>query len=485
MESKLDKLLSNRKIVTLVYFLIILLATPISLYWLVKVTFWIFATYIFWLVKDNLSNKKTSISDWWLLLPFSILIGTRLLPFFRWPVMPLGADYATYEKSFLICSQNQSWCPGNILTLVNHLFYSAGWSINYLVPLLYIFLNVFVALALYIVVKEEFNKEAAFFSLIIFSISSSQFLFYWSFYWKMMLALSFALIALYLLRKKSWLVIPIVALIAPIHPAVYAVFVLIILLYWFFNKKKRFVLWSILAIVFLSLAIYGKELLDLINLFFKNSLTIFYSNQPSADLSGHFINFKLYRSLILIYLPFIVLGFIESIRKKKSLSILLLIVTFLLVISHFYFYNRFIILFDIAAIMIAGPILARFFNQLRPSLTGKTLLIVLLITSTYFAFYQSWLAEPLITTREELVEIKSLNELKEVLVITDLRYYPIINRYYRGNFLEAYDPESLIKILKNEEDVYIYIGQRTSTLQDVIIKKNLKPINKHIWHYQK
>ena len=189
--------------------------------------------------------------------------------------------------------------------------------------------------------------------------------------------------------------------------------------------------------------------------------------------------------MILIYLPFVVLGFIESIKKKKSLPILLLIVTFVLVISHFFFYNRFIILFDIAAIMIAGPVLAHLFNQLGSSLAGKILLAALLTTSIYFIFYQSWIAEPLITTKEELVEIKSLNRLKGVLIITDLRYHPIISRYYEDDFLRAYNPGSLIQTLKNREEAYIYIGQRTTNLQDIIIKKNLRPINKHIWHYQK
>ena len=88
----------------LLYFLLILLATPWQIILPLKLSFWIFSIYLYFILKEKVKEKG---GGWWLIVPpLIVLLLTRIIPFLRWPAMPLGVDSFTYKRIFVDCLQN-------------------------------------------------------------------------------------------------------------------------------------------------------------------------------------------------------------------------------------------------------------------------------------------------------------------------------------------------------------------------------------------
>ena len=172
-----------------------------------------------------------------------ILFVTRAIPFLHWGEAPLGYDTGIYLKQFgdYFNQIKNTGLIANIypITFITNLLYLFGWKASQLISAFYIILNIFVGLGIYIVAKEYFNKNVAFLSLLVFSLSASQFLAYWWMYFGMVIATLFTLVSFYLLKKRSWLVAPVAGFMGAAHPLSFLSIGFSIILYFVFNKYSK------------------------------------------------------------------------------------------------------------------------------------------------------------------------------------------------------------------------------------------------------
>ena len=458
----------------LLYFLLILLATPWQISLPLKLSFWVFSIYLYFVLKEKAKGKISG--SWWLIAPpLVVLILTRTIPFLRWPIMPLGADSFIYRKIFTNCLQNP--CSEKISIISNSLQF-LGWHTPALLSLFYILINILVGLALFITIRSYFNKKAAYASLFLFSISVTQFLAYWAFYWKLMLAIALTLSALYLLNKKSWLVIPLAGIIGIIHPAAFLFLIITILISLIIGKDRRYLSLSTLGILLLTLATNYQETTGLIFGYIQKSSQKDLLSNP--ELTGSFIDFKTYQKLALAYLSFAALGLIRVIKEKKIYPLAFFLSALILSLPVLYFHSRFIIFFDLALIILAAPLVAEIALKLWHDLMGKVILIAVFISLSSLVTYQAWLAEPLITTTSEIESLEVLKSIEKeaVVLINDHRYLPVLKSMTKNPVILAD-----INTYKPLKPLYIYVGERSSSnILDNIALPLIK-INSHIWKY--
>jgi len=425
------------KILFLIYLALIVLATPFQSDWWIKISFWFFSLFLFWLASSRSFNplgifygrEPGSPNRWWLLLPIVILVITRLLPFLKWGEFPLGYDTGIYLKSFESCfvKASNGGCLGSPFSFFSNLLLLVGWPSGALVSVFYVFLNIFAGFAVYLAAKAYFNQRAAFFAFLLFAVSSSQFLAFRSLHWIMMVAIGLTFMAFYLLKKQSWLVIPVAGFMGAIHPLSFLPFGLALLARFITGPKRRLTFFFGLVILLVACSLAGQLFLSLLPYYTKGFGLA--SNQPAymaPELTGQFVNFDLYRNLILIYLPFAILGLVKLIAQKRfNILFFYFLFNFAIIYFHLIFHQRFIILLDLVAIVLAGDILADFTNRFFSwRWWGKAILGLLLIAGVFMAFYSAWQFQPLVYP-DELAEIKSLARVTEpnALVMTVSSYY--------------------------------------------------------------
>jgi hypothetical protein len=457
----------------LLYFLLILLATPWQIILPLKLSFWIFSIYLYFILKEKVKEKG---GGWWLIVPpLIVLLLTRIIPFLRWPAMPLGADSFTYKRIFVDCLQNP--CTEKISIISNTLQF-LGWHTPALLSLFYILINVLIGLALFITVKSYFNKKAAYASLFLFSISITQFLAYWAFYWKLMLAIALTLSALYLLNKKSWLVIPLAGIISIIHPAALLFLITTILISLIISKDRKYLSLSALGILLLTLATNYQETNGLISDYIQNSSQKDLAS--NTELTGSFIDLKIYQKLALAYLSFAALGLIKVIKERNVYPLAFFLSALILSLPVLYFHSRFIIFLDLALIILAAPLIAEMALKLWHGIMGKLILIAVFISLSSLITYQSWIAEPLITTSSEIKELEVLKNIEEeaIVLVNDRRYLPVVKSVTDNPVILAD-----INIYEPSKPLYIYVGERGS--RDILKNADLPliKINSHLWKY--
>jgi len=439
---------------------------------------------------------KREINQYWLLLPLVILLVSRIIPFLHWPgVVPLGADAAAYLHNFESCFSNPSRndCLSSPEITISNLLQLAGWSINGVLYGFYILSVVFVGLAVYLVTKEYFDRKAAITSLIIFSLSSSQFLAYFAFYWKMMLAMGLTLVSFYLIKKKTYLVIPVAGLMGSLHPLSFLPFGLAMIAQFIFGQNKKFIFISGTGILLIAFSINWQEFTNWLP-YYTTSLGIT-KNFPT-DLTevfiGHFVNFSYYRQLILIYLPFAIINLVQIIWKRQAnLIVFYFLANLLIIILNFIFHNRFIVLLDLAAIILAGRPVLDFINSLRWTWAGR-LIISLLIFGLVTSFsYQLWSIEPFITDPEEINELKSLalTEKNSIALTNNRLYLPFLNAYSQRSVIELpltrNNLVSYYSILDTyQQPIYLHLGEKTENNPELKNNRLFKQVSKHIWQYQ-
>ena len=364
------------------YILLVWLSTPATLNWQSKLIFWSFSLFLYWLVGLDYQKNNFVINRHWLWLPALLLVLTRLLPFFHWGEFPLAADAGVYIATF------KPYVP---------------------IPVIYAFyilLNLSLGFGIYHIAKKYFDEKTAFFSLLIFSLSLSQFLTYWVFYAKMTVALLFSFLSIYLLEKKSWWAIPASVLIGYFHPLTLLPFLLAILLFSVFKKEKRkFLAVNFISILGISFIINWGDFLGYLY-YTEKYLTGNYFKGISEVLAGNFVQIDFYQNfLALIYLPFALLGFIRLIYNKKyDFLFFYALINFSLIYLNFIFHNRFIILLDIVFIILAGEVLLSFLKIVWINTSAKLVSFLIFIILSINLAYQSWITEPLIN-KKELEEI--------------------------------------------------------------------------------
>jgi hypothetical protein len=145
--------------------------------------------------------------------------------------------------------------------------------------------------------------------------------------------------------------------------------------------------------------------------------------------SGTFMNFFTYQYSILPYIIFAILGLFTLI-KLKDFNILFYysIITASIVIFQFFFFNRFIIHLDIAAIILAAIGFIQLINHNKKF--GIAITIILLLSAGVMVFKESINAKPLVNNKE-LKIIESINELEPnaYVLSTSSHYSPWLQGY--------------------------------------------------------
>lgn len=500
----------------LLYLIFVISATPWAEAWWIKASFWIFSLFLAWLIgwrdfsKNDLARAE-QLKEKWLLAPLGALFLTRLIPFLHYGQFPLGYDTGIYlkifEKSFQEV-QAAGFFPLdklNPLTIISHLLMLFGWSAPYLISFFYLFLEILLGLTMYLAAKAYFNRSVAIFSVLLLTLSFSQFLAYWWFYWAMLLACSLTLAAFYLLKKKSWLVAPVAGLMGAVHPLSFLSFGLALVLYFIFSRERRFVFWAGLAILAIACSVGGQIFLGYLPNYTKNfGLIAGYPPYAAQELAGQFINFSQYRLFVLFYLPFALLGLARLIINKKFHYLFFyFLVNFSIIYFHLIFHNRYLILLDLVAIILAGETLFYFVSKLYAARSARLVLLIFLMALAASSFYQAWQAKPWVS-KEELAEIKSLEQLTEpnsFIMAVSSYYAPWIygfsNRRVIAPGMFEYNQWNVLKwqafwtsnnqelrhqfLDEYQKPLYIFTGDRAA--MDFSNDPGFVKIDKWIWRY--
>jgi len=511
------KIISNKNFLFLVYGVLIVLScfgfesrTYIPFY----LAFAFFVGWL-WFFGGWEKKKEMKLSRWLIIIPLVIILIIRVVPF-SFSEAPLGYDTGIYKKNienFSITLPNLpqvsegAWLEKEPcgLYLSTNLLSLIGFSSEQILYGYYILLNLLLGLSIYVLVKKFFNQNAAICSLFIFALSLTQFHAYWMVYYKNIAGLFLMLMALYLLRQKSWLVIPIAGFLGGLHRPTFLIFALALFLHFIFNKNKKYLLICGISILVIAFSLYIHNFQAIFQFLSFNFGKIIKTFGPGAG-GGTFFNFGLYRQIITFYLPFAVLGLIYLIKKRRfNYLFFWFILNFIIVYFNLIFHNRFIIHLDIIVIILAGIGASYILGRLLPRLTGKMAISVLLIGAVYILGSVVLNTKPLII-KEELEEIKSFSTFvkeDEYVMATDSFYSPWIYGYSQRKtiapglfeynkwnkkewaaFWFSNDLNLRHSLLDEyEKPIYLFVGDSQHPM-DFSGDPAFKKINERIWKYE-
>ena len=287
-------------------------------------------------IKENNSNKTH-----YYLLAFAILaiLALRIIPYIN-NSTPLGYDSGIYkygiETNYLDNWILQGAFEPGFLYLMQflHLFIPTNIILTYVLILFTLALG----LVIYKTTEIYSNKTAALISILLYAFSLIQFKTYTYMYYKNIIALTTALLTLYLIKKDNKLFILTAVLTGIIHRPTFYILGLSYLVFTITKLKtkelKKYFLAGIMILVLTSLFYLGK---------FQNQILMMFDpvlqgfTQPGES-PGTFIDFNTYLYSTLAYLPLAILGFIHFIKKKEyNLITIWALLAFIIVYFQFFF----------------------------------------------------------------------------------------------------------------------------------------------------
>ena len=426
------------------YLALVLLATPLH------ATLPIFFLYamLAWGVFITLGSSVPKIAEEKLVMPqifipITIFLGTRLIPFFQHGTSALGADMGAYYGAWNTCFAAIISCVNNPLVLAGFPFHAIGVGTQTLLIIFHLFATCAIGWGIYIVAKDRFGTRAAFWSLMTYALSLPQFLFYWSFFLKMEIGIAFSLFTFHAYetsRKRGFLY---AALAGIIHPLTAVPLALTLVAAGIASNKKTY---AVQAAVFSLLAMatfHAKEIASYAG-YAWNYAQNTYAPPQAGLLTGHFVGFSFYHdALILFYVPFALLVIAWCAWKKAMPAVgWYALVNLALVSVNAVFHNRFIVLFDISCVILAGYAIAAFESN-QKTIFKKIFLILIIIFLAFYSLYQSARMEPLVN-RKEFAELTALQRTYENLPIF------INNAMYR-QFVAGYTGHPVIFSSFNDE----------------------------------
>ena len=306
---------------------------------------------------------------------FIVFLITRFFPYINNPV-PTGYDAGLYLLNFKTFPQILQWvklgfAPG--LYALMYPFFKLGISPESVLIPLSIFSQIVLFFSFYFIGKKIFNEKTSLFILFIFTISAIQFRTFWYFYVNNTFALSFLLLALYFFNKKKLIPALLFSLLVGFfHLPTLLILSLIIVLEFLFNKNQKLFYLGTLSFLGLGLLLYYlPQFKQTIQPFFspllKSALPLrMISGQP-APYGGAFYNLSTFIILNILYLPLVAYGLYSVRNKFHPLRpfFIGLIVTSLLVLTKFSFYQRFLIHLDIFLVFFAGLGLYHLFEKFQ------------------------------------------------------------------------------------------------------------------------
>ncbi len=377
------------------------------------------------------------------LIPLTILATTRLIPFMRYGWSALGADIGAYYGAWNTCFASLASCAGNPLALTGLPLYAVGIGTQTILIAFHLLATAVIGRGIYVLAKDRFGARAAFSSLMAYALSLPQFLFYWSFFLKMEMGMAFSLFALHAYSSTRTRGFIYAALAGIIHPLTAVPLALTFIAAGITDNKKAYAFKAAVISVLAMTAFHAKEIIGYAT-YATDYAQGTYAPAASGLLAGHFVGFSFYHdALMLFYVPFALLGIAWCVGKKSMPAVgWYALVNLALVSVNAVFHNRFIVLFDISCIVLAGYALS-LFEYRQKTVLKKIALFFILAALAGYSLYQAARMEPLVN-RVEFAELTALQGKYGGMPIF------INNAIYRG-FVGGYTGHPVIFASFNEE----------------------------------
>ncbi len=447
--------------------------------------------------KEELSNKSPPKWIHYSLFALAIIliILFRTIPYLDNSI-PLGYDTGIYKYGIESGLSNlDNWIlQGGHEPLFLYLMEPIKllFSTQFILTGLLVGFCILLGLAIYLVIKEFFNKQTALISLLIYSVSSIQFLTFSYMYYRNIIGLSLALFSIYFLKKSEnnkkfiWLFIIFGGLLGAIHRPTFYIFGLSYFFYALIspykNKKydfdllKKNVFYGIGILVIAVLFYLGK---------FKQAILIMFAPVlegfiQMGEASGTFINFFTYQYSTLTYLPFALFGFFALIRNKKfNMLFFWTLTTGLIVYFQFFFFNRFIIHLDIALIILASYGFSILIQNKKK--LGIIILGIMILSAGFVSLDMAKNTKPLITEQEfEVINYLQNTDENAFVMSTFSIYSPWLqgysqrkviapglfdyNKHNKEEWMDFWTTKNLNEIQGfmdvYEKPIYLFIGQK-------------------------
>lgn len=511
------KFIFNEKFFFLVYGVLIVLSC-FGFESMIYVPFYLaFAFFIGWLwfFGRKEEKKELRLNCWLIVIPLIIIFIARIIPFFS-SSAPLGYDTGIYKKTIENFSaalpslphfSKNAWGSSEPwgLYLSTDILSLVGASSSQILYGYYILLNLLLGLSIYALVKVFFNRSAAILSVFVFALSLTQFQAYWMMYYKNIAGLFLMLMAFYLLKRKSWLAIPVAGFLGGLHRPTFLIFGLAMFSHFIFNKDKKYNFISGIVILFIAFSLYIHNFQAIFQ-FLSPDLHKLIKTFGYGTGSGTFFNFVFYRQIITFYLPFAVLGLFYLIKRRQfNYLFFYFILNFAIVYFGLIFHNRFIVHLDVIVIILSGIAIDYILARFMLTMIGRVAVYVFLIGAVYILGTVVLNKKPLIS-KAELTEIELLPTFvrkDDYVMATDPYYSPWIygysnrktiapglfeynkwNREEWSAFWFGRDPRlRYILMSKYHHPVYIFVGDRQYPIDFSGDSRFIK-ISKRVWKYE-
>lgn len=425
-------------------------------------------------IKNNLSTLWSSYANSILLvLIFSLYLISRLWMYLKYGMTAFGYDTGIYRHIVIGYFERlgDAELPAFGFATLSNMLRLLGFGVDDIIFQFYIFLSLLIFFALYFVVKRFFDFRVALVTVFLFSTSVLQFEFYWWYYYRNMLALLFILISFLLVHKKSYLLIPILAVLAVIHPLSLVPLAFALLMYMAWSRDHRkFLFISGLVGFGLAVMINMQELLSYLTLLFDFGARV--SGSPvwrQHELTGQFVDASFFISHSFWLVPFAFLG-IYTHLKKSILFTFFLMSNLLLVYFKFLLYRRFFVYIDLVLIMSAGLGLVHVISQISSRQIRRIIFISVLGLSLAHTSMYIFSKQPLIQ-QTDLFDIQFLSKK-----IPDNAYLLTISSYYAPwlygfTSFDIIAPGMFEHNLWNEEEWYIFWYAQSSEERHALLSR--------------
>lgn len=400
------------------YLALVLLATPLNATLPIFILYAAFACAVGWMLgmRSQTMNMSAAAGEKprekaFLAITIGIFALTRFMPFMRWGWSALGADMGAYYGNWNECFASLAACANAPLALTGYPFHALGFGTQTILIAFHIAASAGIGTAAYLIARDRFGKHAGMASAFAYAVSLPQFLFYWSFFLKMEIAVMLSLFAIHAYAKNPKRAGICAALAGIVHPLTLLPLIGAFMASGIANNKKRHGFIITGAAILVTLAFHTRDLVGYaayIATYVKGT----YGPVQAELFTGHFVGFSFYHNaLMLFYVPFALIAIVWCVAEKKiPLIAWYALVNLFLVSTNALFHNRFIVMFDVGSIVLAGTTLSAFALRQKTHAWKRAVLLLMAMLAGY-ASIQSARMEPLVNRAEfnELLALRGTN----------------------------------------------------------------------------
>jgi len=420
---------------------------------------------------------------------FVLIVLVRVYPFLLSSV-PLGYDTGIYRYEIWSSFQALPEYVSHLflgLPLLTDVFGLLGGTHDVMISVGFVVVSLLLPLSLFVFVDRARGRNRACLVLLLFLLSLIQWKAYTMILFKQLFALSLVYLSFDLLRRKSYLVLPVLLFLALLQPLDVFLLGLSVFLYgvWMlFTSQSSKYIFSLLGLgvllAFLLFFMFPSYWWGMWEVFSQGILG---SELVEKSLqSGVFLSLSDYGYQSAFFFVFGFLGFFLEIgeRRMRMLSVYFLVL-FFWIAFRFFFFQRLLIQFDLLLIIYSAITLYQLYHRFIKDRFGQ-LLLVFIALGLFFPFAFALLRyEPMIEA-EELQRIEEFCQdlpSEAILVATDAVYGPWVRGYCLeqhvigpGLFENVWSREDwelfwagngkeIVRLLlPYRGDMYFYVGER-------------------------